>query len=67
MKLILVLPTFIIVRCIVPFLPKEHLWYKKKFTLKDYAQKSTDANMAFSFFFWITGLFMLQLAIKLFL
>lgn len=67
MKQLLVLPTWIIARCITPFLPKEHQWSGKKFGLKDWAAKSTDNNLAFSFFFWITASFMLQLLIKLFL
>lgn len=53
MKKILVFPTWIIVRIVIPFLPKNHPWKNKKFSLENWAKHSTQANDMCSLFFWI--------------
>ncbi len=52
MKKLLVLPTWLIVILTKSFLPSGHL-FKKKITLTDWCNNSTDLNRAFSFLFWI--------------
>jgi len=61
MKKVLVLPTWILVRLITPFLSKEHLWNGKKFSLDDWATKSSELNNQFSLVFWVLGLSLLFL------
>ncbi len=53
MKQLLVLPTWILVNLATPFLPRTHKWSGKKFTLKNWANHSTETNNMFSVFFWI--------------
>lgn len=55
MKQILVIPTWVLVNIFTSFLPVRHLWRGRKFTLSDWAKHSTDATIAFSIFFWISG------------
>ena len=45
-------PTWIIARIMNNFLPKEHPWYKKKFTLKDWHEHETDYTRMFDVMFW---------------
>lgn len=56
MKKLIVLPTWILVRLMIPILPKKHAWKNRKFTLADWAEHSTDLNNAFSVFFWGSGI-----------
>lgn len=56
MKQLLTLPTWIIAKLTIPFLPKNHAWKNKKFTLKDWADHSTNLNNQFSLTFWSFGI-----------
>lgn len=52
MKKLIILPMWLFVRLITPILPSTHPWYKKKFTLKDWADGSTKLNYFFSIVLW---------------
>ena len=56
MKKIFVLPTWVIVGMCRPFIKKDHIWYGKKFTLKDWAMYSTWINKLYCVQFWLFGL-----------
>jgi hypothetical protein len=51
---IIVLPTWILIRLFLPLLPATHPWYGRKFTLRDWAEHSTEITRVFSLFFWIS-------------
>jgi len=59
MKQILVIPTWILARIAILFLPKNHAWKNRRFTLIDWAEHSTEVNNSFSLFFWISGMCLL--------
>jgi hypothetical protein len=56
MRRLLVFPTWVIVRIMLPFLPKGHPWKGRRFTLRDWAQGSTEANDLFSMAMWVGGI-----------
>jgi len=47
------LPTWLLTRILNNFVSKDHPWYKKKFTLKDWHEHETDYTRAFDVIFWI--------------
>jgi hypothetical protein len=53
MKELLTLPTFIIFKLKLLFLPNDHFLKKSDGTLKDWAENSTELNDAFSFILWL--------------
>lgn len=57
MKKIMVFPTWVLIKFMRPFLPKEHLFKNQKITLNNWAKNSTDLNKGFSILFWIFGIF----------
>lgn len=69
MKELLVLPTWILVRMVIPFLSSKHIWYKRKFTLMEWYSGSTDINKYFSVYFWVSSfcLIIASLFIKIFM
>lgn len=52
MNKLITLPTFLLYRMMRPFLPSNHL-LKKKVSVQDWYDKSTDLNKAFAIYFWI--------------
>lgn len=68
-KKLLVFPTWTLFHFLRRFLPQDHKWKNKQFTLDEWAKGSTDLNDAFSLFFWVMGLglsFMLFILHQLF-
>ena len=61
MKKLLTFPTWLTVRLLNVFLPKNHEWKNKKFSLKDWSENSTELNDFISFYFWINGIALLIL------
>jgi len=59
MKQLLTLPTWVLVRILIPILPKKHIWKNRKFTLKYWAEHSTQLNDSFSMFFWVNAIALL--------
>lgn len=53
MKQIVVLPTWILVRLIIPFLSNHHLLKNSNISLKNWAKNSTELNTQFSVIFWV--------------
>jgi len=49
---ILILPTWIFVNLLTPILPKHHIWYKRKFTLSEWVNGSTDITFGLSIMLW---------------
>lgn len=47
-----VLPSWLLVNIITPFLPKKHLWKNKHFYLSDWSKNATFATFALSFCLW---------------
>jgi len=66
MNKIIVFPTWIIVLCIKPFLPKSHPFSKKWISLESWEKYSTKLNKEFSMVFWFLGLIMVSLALSYF-
>jgi len=66
MKQLLTLPTWILVRTLIPFLPKKHDWKNKRFSLKNWSEHSTKLNNTFSIMFWLNGLILIFLFFILF-
>ncbi len=66
MKQIIVLPTWVLVRIMIPFLPKNHAWKNRRFSLKNWAEHSRDLNDAFSILFWVNGIYLFLIAFMIF-
>jgi len=47
------LPTWILVRILLKFVPTEHMWYGQKFTMLDWHEHETDITRAFDVILWI--------------
>lgn len=56
MKQLIVFPGWVIIRCTNRFLPNTHPWKDRKFSLKDWAEHSTELNNEYSITFWICGI-----------
>ena len=56
MKKLLVLPTWLIIKFLIPFVPEGHPWKGRKFSLADWSEHSTPLNNQFGVFFWIVGI-----------
>lgn len=63
----LVLPTWLLVRSIEPFLPKEHPWKGIKFTLEDWYLGATPEIEMMSLILWFSSITYLCLSIAIFL
>lgn len=50
---IILYPSWIMSKFIILFLPKTHPWYKQKFSLTDWCERSTDLNYHFSVTMWM--------------
>ena len=50
---IFALPTWIIVRCVLPFINREHPWYGQRFGLTNWARGRTRASCWFDAVFWV--------------
>jgi hypothetical protein len=58
------LPTWLLTRALLPFLPKTHAWYGRRFTLAEWAQGQTAMCREFDYVFWaITGALCIVLAL----
>jgi hypothetical protein len=55
MKQLFIFPTWILIKLLNPILPKNHP-LKKKITLKDWTEHTTQLNIAFSILFWINSI-----------
>lgn len=67
MKKLLVFPTWLLVRFFIPFLPEEHIWKGRKFSLSDWSYHSTKLNIQFGTFFWVAGIGVIGLIVNMFL
>ena len=54
MKKLLVLPTWVLVGLLRPFLPKDHAWKEIRFTLSDWYKNTTGLNIIYSIIIWLT-------------
>ncbi|PRY90562.1 hypothetical protein CLW00_101224 [Mongoliibacter ruber] len=53
MKKIIVLPTYLITMLFIWIWPNTHPFGESPVSLKDWAQSSTNLNIAFSVYFWL--------------
>lgn len=67
MRKILVFPTWVIVRLLIPFLPAKNPWHKKRFTLSNWAEHSTKINDTASANFWMSAFMIAVLIIYILL
>lgn len=49
------LPTWIVTRILIPFLPPSHPWHGRPFTLADWSAKQTDFCRFFDMVLWAMG------------
>lgn len=51
----LALPTWLLTRGLLPFMPKDHPWKGHAFTLEEWAHGQTKACRQFDHCFWVVG------------
>ncbi len=66
MKKLLIFPTWVLVRLLIPVLPKTHVWYGQKITLDSWAKNATQMNYGFAIIFWFQPIYIFIL-LKIFL
>ncbi len=53
MKDFVAIPTWTITRLVLPFVPGNHPWYGKRFTLRDWASHQTPLCRMFDVMLWL--------------
>jgi hypothetical protein len=64
-RAIILLPVWLITLLAKPFFRRDHPWRTQRLTLKSWAQHGTPMAVEFGFVFWVMGLCLLALLIRL--
>lgn len=57
MKTFLSIPSWLVVRLMLPFVPKTHPWHGRRFTLKQWVMGITDESLAFGAVMYVSTAF----------
>ena len=62
MKTIAVFPTWLLIRAMIPWLPRNHPWHGRRFGLSDWSRGATPLTVQFGLVYWM-GLVLLAMVV----